>query len=166
MAKINFMTLCIMQDQFQHAAPVSGGMGKFLLQKMGWKEGEGLGKNKSGSLTPLVLDVKMDRKGLVTQEEVPFKGKVGRFPLPPVQYDLSGKHPVSALTELCNKRRWGPPQFTLIDSTGPDHRKHFLFKVKVNSVEYIPTIASPNKKHARAQSATVCLQSLGLLPNT
>lgn len=35
----------------------------YLLQRMGWKEGEGLGKNKTGSLEPLVLDVKTDRKG-------------------------------------------------------------------------------------------------------
>lgn len=41
-----------------------------LLQKMGWRPGEGLGKSKNGSLQPLLLEVKMDRKGLVTSEEV------------------------------------------------------------------------------------------------
>jgi G-patch domain len=30
---------------------------------MGWKEGEGLGKNNSGPTAPLELDMKMDRKG-------------------------------------------------------------------------------------------------------
>jgi len=30
---------------------------------MGWKPGEGLGKNQSGSLEPLLLDVKMDKRG-------------------------------------------------------------------------------------------------------
>ena len=35
----------------------------FLLQKMGWKQGEGLGKNSEGPVEPLMLDVKMDRKG-------------------------------------------------------------------------------------------------------
>lgn len=34
-----------------------------LLQKMGWKPGEGLGKNKEGTLQPLLLEVKMDKKG-------------------------------------------------------------------------------------------------------
>lgn len=38
-------------------------MGMHLLQKMGWKPGEGLGKNQSGSLEPLLLDVKIDKKG-------------------------------------------------------------------------------------------------------
>ena len=34
-----------------------------LLQKMGWKMGEGLGKNNEGQKLPLMLDVKVDRKG-------------------------------------------------------------------------------------------------------
>lgn len=37
-----------------------------LLQKMGWKPGEGLGKNKEGTLQPLLLEVKMDKKGKST----------------------------------------------------------------------------------------------------
>ena len=42
---------------------MSGGIGMSLLQKMGWKQGEGLGKDNKGSLEPLALSVKMDRKG-------------------------------------------------------------------------------------------------------
>ena len=33
------------------------------MQKMGWKPGEGLGKERDGNLEPLMLDVKSDRKG-------------------------------------------------------------------------------------------------------
>ena len=51
------------QDQFRRAPPVQGGIGMFLLQKMGWKPGDGLGKDNEGSREPLMLDVKMDRKG-------------------------------------------------------------------------------------------------------
>ena len=46
-------------------------MGELLLKKMGWKPGQGLGKNQDGSLTPLLLDVKMDKKGLVSEDERP-----------------------------------------------------------------------------------------------
>ena len=35
----------------------------FLLQKMGWKPGDGLGKDNEGKKEPLMLDIKMDRKG-------------------------------------------------------------------------------------------------------
>lgn len=48
---------------FHNHTPVQGGIGMHLLQKMGWKQGEGLGKNKEGSTLPLMLDVKTDRKG-------------------------------------------------------------------------------------------------------
>ncbi len=41
---------------------------------MGWKDGEGLGKNKEGVLNPLALDIKTDRKGLVSHDE-PKPGK-------------------------------------------------------------------------------------------
>ena len=44
----------------------------------------------------------------------------------------AGKHPVSALMEICNKRRWQPPEFLLVHDSGPDHRKHFLFRVNMN----------------------------------
>lgn len=45
-------------------------MGMHLLQKMGWRPGEGLGKDKTGSLIPLQLEVKRDKKGLLAEEEV------------------------------------------------------------------------------------------------
>lgn len=59
-----------MQDQLQVAAPVNNGVGMTLLQKMGWRPGEGLGKNKEGTLQPLLLEVKMDKKGKILKESV------------------------------------------------------------------------------------------------
>ena len=58
-----------MQDTFHRATPVTGGIGMMMLQKMGWKQGEGLGKNNEGTLEPLSLDVKNDRKGKDTVSE-------------------------------------------------------------------------------------------------
>ncbi|KAL8581910.1 hypothetical protein ACOMHN_010284 [Nucella lapillus] len=51
------------KDQFRKAPPLQGGIGMFLLQKMGWKPGDGLGKEGEGKKEPLMLDIKMDRKG-------------------------------------------------------------------------------------------------------
>nr|CAD7569598.1 unnamed protein product [Timema californicum] len=103
------------KDQLKDATPVNGGMGMTLLQKMGWRPGEGLGKNKEGSLIPLQLEVKMDKKGLVSQEEL---------------------HP----------------------------RPVMPVPVRVNGVEYKPSVASPNKKQAKAEAATISLRTLGVLP--
>ncbi|MGH0167740.1 UNVERIFIED_CONTAM: hypothetical protein FKN15_053007 [Acipenser sinensis] len=75
----------------------------------------------------------------------------------------SGKHPISALMEICNKRKWSPPEFVLVHHNGPDHRKNFLFKVMLNGSEYQPSKASPTKKIARAMAATAALQAMGEL---
>lgn len=98
-----------------------------LLQKMGWKPGEGLGKERKGALEPLLLEVKLDKKGLVANEEQQKKkpNKIKqKAPL-----SLQGKHPVSLLGEYASKHKIGAPQYDLCFECGPDHKKNFLFKV-------------------------------------
>ncbi|XP_077370606.1 SON DNA and RNA binding protein b isoform X2 [Festucalex cinctus] len=148
------------KDQFLRAAPVSGGVGEFLMRKMGWRAGEGLGRNREGTVEPIIIDFKVDRKGLVAEGEKPQKPTGGLV----VTKDLMGKHPVSALIELCTKKRMTQPDFVMVHHSGPDHRKNFLFKVTVNGADYQPQTASPNKKHAKAMAATVALQALGEVP--
>ncbi len=43
---------------------------------------------------------------------------------------------------------------------------HFILhlQVKVNGVEYQPSVGSTTKKIAKSNSAAVCLQNLGLIP--
>ena len=50
-----------------------------MLRKMGWREGEGLGKDRSGEVDPLQLDIKMDKKGLISAEEMVGKGKTPKI---------------------------------------------------------------------------------------
>ncbi|KAF3426897.1 hypothetical protein E2986_07602 [Frieseomelitta varia] len=152
------------KDQLVSAQPVSGGMGMALLQKMGWRPGEGLGKNKEGTLEPLQLEVKLDKRGLVSEQDIGQKVGKATKPLIPAIKTLEGKHPVSLLGEYCSKRKLGAPVYELCFECGPDHRKNFLFKVKVNGIEYKPSVVSPNKKQAKAEAAQICLQTLGLLP--
>ncbi|XP_069800703.1 protein SON isoform X2 [Dendropsophus ebraccatus] len=147
------------KDQFLKAAPVTGGRGALLMRKMGWKEGEGLGRNNEGNVDPILLDFKTDRKGLVADGE-----KASNKLALPAMKDLSGKHPISALMELCNKKKWSPPEFELVDDTGPEHRKRFLFRVTVNGVLCQPSQPSVTKKLAKATAAAAALQALGALP--
>lgn len=51
-----------------------------------------------------------------------------------------------------------------IDAIHQLHNAIIIFQVKVNGTDYQPSIASNNKKLAKAQCATVCLQELGLVP--
>ena len=44
-----------------------------------------------------------------------------------------GKHPVSALQEICSKKRWDNPVYTLIDHGGPAHNKTFSYEVSERS---------------------------------
>eukprot|EP00079_Xenopus_tropicalis_P021874 XP_012813456.1 PREDICTED: protein SON isoform X1 [Xenopus tropicalis] len=147
------------KDQFLKAAPVTGGRGALLMRKMGWKEGKGLGRHNEGNVDPILIDFKTDRKGLVADGE-----KASNKLALPMMKDLSGKHPISALMELCNKKKWSPPEFVLVDDTGPEHRKRFLFRVTVNGGVYQPNQPSVNKKLAKATAAAAALQALGALP--
>lgn len=49
---------------------MTSGMGMHLLKKMGWAPGEGLGKDRNGGLMPLLLELKLDKRGLEANEEV------------------------------------------------------------------------------------------------
>lgn len=53
----------VKKDTFTRARPIQGGIGQFLLQKMGWQAGQGLGKGNAGSVEPLVLDFNTSRQG-------------------------------------------------------------------------------------------------------
>merc|ERR1712013_691767 len=124
-------------DQFTKAEKVSGGFGEYMLKKMGWTDGEGLGKHKSGEVNPLQLDIKFDKKGLMAaEEEGRRKGSA-----------------VATLTELCSKRRWGPPIFTQAFECGPPHKKQYIIKVNVNGTEYMGSVAVNDKKKAKANAA-------------
>ncbi|CAK9116595.1 unnamed protein product [Durusdinium trenchii] len=56
--------------------PISEGFGFKMLQKMGWKEGEGLGKEEKGLATPLWVDPREGRRPLsrMVFEKVSFGG--------------------------------------------------------------------------------------------
>lgn len=82
----------------------------------------------------------------------------------PLRMNLDGKHPVSVLGEIAAKRKWGVPQFDVATEQGPGHAKLFVYKVRINGMEYQPAIASNTKKEAKAVAAKFCLQQMGILP--
>ena len=50
---------------FYGLRPVREGFGMKLMKRMGWREGEPLGKAKEGHIEPIPVDVKTDRQGIV-----------------------------------------------------------------------------------------------------
>ncbi|XP_068152165.1 protein Son [Drosophila tropicalis] len=169
------------RDQLTATKPVTGGMGMALMAKMGWKPGEGLGRSKSGSLQPLLLDVKLDKRGLVSREDIkqappqqqqrknkanPMvgSGNPAASTGPTVSQNNQDKHPVCVLNELTSKNKWTPPQYVLQQNTGPAHMRTFLFSVEINGQIYTPSIGCNSKKEAKLNAAKLCLRALGLLP--
>uniref|UniRef100_A0A1B0BKL6 Protein SON n=1 Tax=Glossina palpalis gambiensis TaxID=67801 RepID=A0A1B0BKL6_9MUSC len=160
------------RDQLTSSKPVTGGVGMQLLQKMGWKPGEGLGRDKNGALQPLLLDVKLDKRGLVAQDDC--NGFASRKLNPPKKRPVSGKaqaqlniqdrHPVCLLNELTSKRKWTPPTYTLTNQKGPSHSRMFMFSVSVNGETFTPERACNTKKEAKLLAAKFCLQQIGILP--
>ena len=53
----------------KNTTPITMGIGKKLLEKMGWKEGEGLGKTHKGVVEPIKPDIRVNRQGLSSQED-------------------------------------------------------------------------------------------------
>jgi len=151
------------QDQFTNAKKVQGGFGEYLLRKMGWSEGDGLGKNRDGEVDPLTMEIKFDKKGLQAAEEGVMRRKKGDALTLTGCKDISGKHPVSALIEVSTKRRWGQPSFVQAFECGHSHKKQYIFKVTVDGKAYQPSVACDNKKKAKADAATYALQQLGFM---
>ncbi|KAI1726842.1 g-patch domain-containing protein [Ditylenchus destructor] len=131
------------KDLFKNAPEFSGGVGMKLLQKMGWQPGEGLGKEKSGTLEPLMLDVKSDRRGLQSVEDKRVSKRESIL-------DPNGKNPVSVVMEYCAKNRISVPSFECREM-GPANQRSFLWKATLNGVEFEPSLPSSNKKAGKSQ---------------
>ena len=65
----------VRKDYLMNAEPIKSAIGMKLMEKMGWRSGQGLGKNKEGPLEPIKIVVKGDRKGLVGPKTTTFSNK-------------------------------------------------------------------------------------------
>jgi len=146
-------------NQFDNTQEVQG-VGRRLLEKMGWQEGQALGKLGVGDVEPLVIDFKLDRRGLNAIDEV-HKGQKAKLELRDSSqplHILSGKHSVSAINEVCQKRRWPLPTWTTLES-GDKWR----MAIRVCEETYTPTTYSSTKKTAKMAASRVALIEMGLL---
>ncbi|CAI8058112.1 Protein Son [Geodia barretti] len=159
----------VKKDMFKGLAPVLSGFGIKVMKKMGWSEGQPLGKMGKGVTEPIPMSVKIDRAGLSTQQDksqaiVPASAiKASSSTSDKSAHLVQGKHPVSALQEICAKKHWDPPHYELVTSAGPSHNMNFLYKVVLPCGSFQPAVASTNKKQAKAQAALACLQGIGLV---
>ncbi|KAI6178520.1 G-patch domain-containing protein [Aphelenchoides besseyi] len=126
------------KDTLRNAPELKGGIGAHLLQRMGWRPGQGLGRDLNGPVMPLILDVKADRKGLQSQRDkaAPRREQAA---------NLNGRNPVTVIMEYCAKQKYPPPLFAPIED-GPPNQRRFGCKAVLNGIEYDAATASTNKK--------------------
>ncbi|GAU92749.1 hypothetical protein RvY_04792 [Ramazzottius varieornatus] len=141
-------------NKVQNKDAHTGGIGKYLMGKMGWTGTGGIGA-RPGEVTPLgaVVEAKLDRKGLGVGSE-------------PVGRAVNGAElslPVAFLNDYCKEKQWTFPTYEQVEESGPPHCKSFLFKVKLNGMEYPAPEAANTKKLAKANAARACLKALGLV---
>ncbi|XP_055357796.1 uncharacterized protein LOC129602711 [Paramacrobiotus metropolitanus] len=132
-----------------NSAAHSQGIGKYLLQKMGWSEGKPLGHPSNASSSdpePLAakLGLKLNKKGLGV----------------PDGYDGIPEKTCAFLNDKCRELGWKLPQYVLVSEDGPPHQKSFLFKIILNGVEHSANVPGSSKKIAKANVAKVCINAL------
>ena len=106
-----------------------------LLKRMGWNEGQGLGKDNAGIVEPIMPVLKFDTKGLKTEEEINPKNIAKQMHL----FDPTNvrqTHPVINLQEYCQKKRMPPPEYVMVEQCGPAHKPCFVMKVHINNMWY------------------------------
>ncbi|MEP2736787.1 MAG: ribonuclease III [Erythrobacter sp.] len=81
--------------------------------------------------------------------EAEFSGDLGR-----------AKHPKSALQEWAAGNRRKPPEYELVDRSGPDHAAQFTVRVSVNKVGEAQATAS-NKQEAERRAAAAFMEQYG-----
>lgn len=72
----------------------------------------------------------------------------------------SAKHPKSALQEWAAGNQRRPPEYTIIDRSGPDHRASFTVRVSVRNVGEAQATAS-NKQEAETAAAKKFMETFG-----
>ncbi|MEW5692072.1 MAG: ribonuclease III [Candidatus Hydrogenedentota bacterium] len=73
--------------------------------------------------------------------------------------DVRWSDPKSELQEYCQANFKNIPQYNLIDTFGPQHRKSFVVEVVVNKIKYGPAIGL-TKKEAEQEAARIALNDI------
>jgi ribonuclease-3 len=70
------------------------------------------------------------------------------------------KHPKSALQEWAAGNRRKPPEYEVIDRSGPDHAAKFTVRVRVHKVGEVEAAGS-SKQDAETQAARLFMERFG-----
>jgi ribonuclease-3 len=104
-------------------------------------------------IAAIYLDGGMEQaRAFIVREFAPLFEEVRRHGLPGHDYK-------SALQEYLQSRDRGLPEYRLVSTVGPDHRKQFLVEVLVDG-EQLAAATGSSKKEAEQESARIALEKL------
>ena len=160
-------------DMFMNLKPLQENYGKSLMKKYGWKEGKPLGTTGAGSLAPIEVAVKTDRKGLTNDMEYAMKKPQGLAKNEGPAWIckvVNTKNPICGISELHQAMGLPTPTFKLVSENNAD----FKWKVQTNWGTFTPLTSTRNKKLAKSECAYQAIkeiligesEQLGLEPPT
>ena len=146
-------------DMFMNLKPLRENYGKNLMKRYGWREGKPLGTTGLGSLAPIEVTVKIDRKGLANEREF-----IQRKPEGPAKNQGPGwicklvnlKNPVCGLGEIHQAMGLPTPVYSLKSEVAG------VFRWNVISYwgSFTPSKGTKNKKQAKANCAYEALKEI------
>jgi ribonuclease III len=126
------------------------------LGKQARDDGAADSDNVLGDVMEALLGAGMVENGFEPTREV-----IQRLWLPVVEGGAGRtKHPKSALQEWAAGNQRKPPEYTLIDRSGPDHAARFTVRVSVHKVGEVEAAAA-SKQEAETEAARLFMERFG-----
>ena len=133
-----------------------GAPAHILLGKQARDDGAGDSDNVLGDIMESLLGASLIESGFDTTRDIvhalwrgAIEGETGRT-----------KHPKSALQEWSAGNRRKPPEYEVIETTGPDHARTFTVRVSVRNVGTLEATAN-SKQDAETKAARLFMEKYG-----
>ena len=146
-------------DMFMNLKPLRENFGKSIMRKFGWREGRPLGTTGAGSLAPIEITVKIDRKGLKNDREYIKKKPEGLAKNEGPNWIckiVNTKNPVSGISEIHQALGLPTPVFKLVS----EDNGIFKWNVSTNWGCFTPFKATKSKKQAKSECAYQALKEI------
>jgi len=124
------------------------------LGKQARDDGAADSDNVLGDIMEALLGASMVESGFAPTREV-----VQQLWRPALE-GRSAKHPKSALQEWAAGGRRKPPEYAVVDRSGPDHAARFTVRVSVHNVGEVEATAS-SKQDAETEAAKLFMERFG-----
>ena len=127
-----------------------------LLGKQARDDGAADSDNVLGDIMEALLGASMVESGFAPTREVAQRLWGSAFE----GGGSNAKHPKSALQEWAAGSRRKPPEYEVVDRSGPDHAARFTVRVSVHNVGQVEATAS-SKQHAETEAARMFMEQFG-----